>query len=141
MHPRKALRDEIRALLEAALPGVPVHVSASRQVRIGADGAVMLYVMKEVITRPGAARGRGVGPFKRSAEIDVVVVREGQEGDVVDRGDAMSRAVELALASRPGLELLATATEIDGGAQTVRCASVMSYAAEIIDTLTPGGSA
>lgn len=141
MHPRKILRAELTALLEAAVPGVSVHVSRSRQLKPGEDAAILLYVMKETISRPQAARGRGIGPLKRLCEVDIVAMRDGRDGDVVDDLDDMCRKIEIALSTRAGLELTSTATDIDGNAQTVRAVNVLSYSAEILDTLNEGHAA
>lgn len=141
MHPRQALRNDLKALLEAALPGVPVLVSRARALKPGEDSAVLLYVMRETIARPPATKGRAGGPIQRQMTVEVVAMRDGRDGDVVDQLDDLCRAVELTLSARADLTFQGTTTEVDGSAQSVRAVTAMTYLAEKFDNLsTTGGS-
>lgn len=139
MHPRQALRDDLKTLLEAALPGVPVLVSRARALKPGEDSAVLVYVMRETISRPPAAKGRSGSPLMRSMTVEVVAMSDGKDGEVVDQLDDICRTVELTLSARADLTFQSTTTEVDGAAQSVRAVTVMTYLAEKFDNLSTNG--
>ncbi|MEA5159973.1 hypothetical protein U5903_04215 [Cereibacter johrii] len=97
---------------------------------------MLIYVMSERLERMSATRGRGYGPIKRIATAEIVVICEGRDGTVVDQLDDMCRSVEVKIAALSGIELTGTSIEIDGQAQTVRAAGVLTLTSESIDTLT-----
>lgn len=141
MHPRQALRNDLKALLEAALPSVPVLVSRARALKPGEDSAVLVYVMRETISRPPATKGRACGPIQRQMTVEIVAMCDGRDGEVVDQLDDLCRAIELTLSARADLTFQSTTTEVDGSAQSVRAVTAMTYTAEKFDNLsTIGGS-
>lgn len=141
MHPRQALRDDLKTALEAALPGVPILVSRARALKPGEDSAVLVYVMRETIARPPATKGRAGGPIQRQMTVEVVAMRDGRDGEVVDQLDDLCRTVELTLSARADLTFQSTTTEVDGSAQSVRAVTAMTYTAEKFDNMQQiGGS-
>ncbi len=63
-HPRKLVRDDVQARLQAVL-SVPVYAGRARDLPRGTTEAVAVYVAEEQLSRPAAARGRPAGPITR----------------------------------------------------------------------------
>lgn len=139
MHPRQLLRNDLKTLLEAALPGVPVLVSRARALKPGEDSAVLVYVMRENISRPPATKGRAGGPIQRQMTVEIVAMCDGRDGEVVDQLDDLCRTIELTLSARADLTFQSTTTEVDGSAQSVRAVTAMTYLAEKFDNLSTNG--
>lgn len=139
MHPRQLLRNDLKALLEAALPGVPVLVSRARALKPGEDFAVLVYVMRETIACPPATKGRAGGPIQRQMTVEIVAMCDGKDGEVVDQLDDLCREIELTLSARADLTFQSTTTEVDGSAQSVRAVTAMTYTAEKFDNMQQNG--
>ena len=132
-HPRKLVRDDVQARLQAVLT-VPVYAGRARDLPRGTTEAVAVYVAEEQLSRPAAARGRAAGPITRRMKLEIVVLSEGPDEEVCDRLDALCRDIELALAARADLEPQAVEISLSS-ADRVRSIAVMTYSAQVTDTL------
>lgn len=136
MHPRKQLRDELKAMIQTAAPGVPVYVSRSRALQPKEAQSILIYVMEEQFGRPrGTGEGRMSRPLNRS--MTALIVVSGIGGDeLIDDLDDTSRRIELCINSttadlRP---ISSTTGFIDDGGK-VRCEITMTYSFDFNDKM------
>lgn len=98
MHPRTALKNELKVELTALLEGVPVYASRSRELRPGEAESVIVYVPSESISRPaGRGEARGGRPLSRDITVEIIIVAAmpGDGEASADRADELARLIEL----------------------------------------------
>ena len=139
MHPRTAVRNDLKALLGSVLSGVPVYVSRARAVRPDVEKCVLLYVMEETFSRPaGAGESRPGRPVKRgmSVFLEVLAKDTGDGEDAVDAVDEIARKIELSLNNSTQLEPVSSRTSFVEDGKNMRVSVSLQYALEHFDNMS-----
>lgn len=136
-HPRAQLRSEIKALIEAAVPGVPVLDSAISDID-GSPVTILIRSVGETVERaPGSGQRPGTPLVRRmQTEVIVVSIYDGDGPEAQLQADDHARQVELAMNMPfdPGLDLVAIDIAQDDGEKTVVQISML-YETKLTDPM------
>lgn len=118
--------------------GPPVYVSRSRDLRKGEDEAIIVYVTQEALSRaPGTGEMRPGLPVVRNmtAEILILTRLPGDGSEAAERGDDLSRQVEIALNNgAPDMAPISSSQGFQEGDQA-GCLTTLTYTIEHTDPM------
>lgn len=118
--------------------GLPVFVSRSKDLRRGEDEAIFVYVTQESLSRsPGGGEKRGGLPISRdmTVEINILTREPGDGSEAAERGDDLSRQVELVInSSAPAMTPL-SASQAFHSSEATQCITTLVYAINHLDKM------
>lgn len=138
MHPRTQTKREIKRLLESI--GVPVHVSQIDDLHPDEDKAIIVYVTDESLSRrKDTGEGSGVMPVVRTMTvvINVLTRSSGTGEEATERGDDLSRAVELAIHQYDADLIPTSVTQGLSNGASKQILTTLTYTTEYLDKMEP----
>jgi hypothetical protein len=128
MHPRTIIRRKIAETLSDI--GVEVYPSRARDLRKGEDEAIIVYISDETLSRPrGGGEMRVARPVQRdmSVEILIMTTTPGDGSEAAERGDELSRQVELRLNDQIADLHPVSATQAHAEGAQIKCLTSLIY--------------